>query len=116
MHEEKNADKERRPEYIKQQRACARLKELTQDREIPIDIRCTPRICANGIVEAYGEHFRTEAIFKPGSKPAQNGATQCVKHAPDRDGKRNNQGEHQKRVGASTRRDAVINLKQVDGG
>jgi hypothetical protein len=55
-------------------------------------------------------------IFKPGAKPAQYGATQCVKHSPDHDGKHHNQGEHQERVGASARQHAIVNLKQVDGG
>ena len=54
MHEEENAEEERRPERIKQGRAGAGLGELTQHRKIAIGFRC-PRPVGMGAFEARGE-------------------------------------------------------------
>jgi hypothetical protein len=56
-----------------------------------------------------------ELFFKPLAHPAQCSAAQCVKHATNHDGKRNDQRQHQERIAAATRQDAIIDLKQIDG-
>ena len=115
MYEKKDTEEERSPERIKQHRASVGVNKLTQNGEIPIRFRCARRIAAEGAFETGREHGRTKPVFEPGTEPAQYCATQCVEHSPDHDRDRNDHGEHQKRVAAPARQDAIIDLKQIDG-
>ncbi len=74
MHEEKNAEKERRPEHVEQHRAGAGLGELAQGHKIAIGLRRARLIGLMGVFEAGRDHRRTELIFEPRADPAQRGA------------------------------------------
>ena len=114
MHEEENAEEERRPERIEQGRAGAGLGELTQHRKIAIGFRC-PRPVGMGAFEARGERCGMKFFFKPLAHPAQCGAAQCIEHAANHDGKRNDERQHQERSAAAARQHAIVDLKQIDG-
>src|SRR6266403_4784241 len=115
MHEKKDYEKERRPERIKQHRASAGFDELAQNGKIPINVRCACWIAAEGALQGSRQHTGAKPIFKPCSEPAQYGAPQSIKHASDHNRERNDQREHQQRVNAVARQDAIIDLKEVDG-
>src|SRR6267143_7272549 len=65
--------------------------------------------------EASGKHCWTKSIFKPRADPAHCGAPQRVKHSANHDRKGNDERQHQERIGAAARQDAIIDLKQIDG-
>jgi hypothetical protein len=94
MHEEENAEEERCPERVKQGRAGSGLSELTQGRKIAIGVRCPRPIGFIGVFEARGERRRMEFFFKPLTHPAQCRPAQCIKHAANHDGKRNDERQH----------------------
>ncbi len=114
MHEEKNAEEERRPEHVKQHRTCSGLSELTQCRKIAVCLRCARSIGLIGVFEASGEHCRMEFFLEPLANPAQCSAAQCIKHSANHNGERNDERQHQERIAAAARQDAIIDLKQID--
>ncbi len=116
MHEEKNGEEDRRPEHVEQHRACSGLSELTQGRKIAIRLRCARLTDLIRIVQASRGHCRMESIFKPLAHPGHCSAAQRVKHSANHDGERNDEGQHQERIGAAARQDAIVDLKQIDGG
>src|SRR5438477_416390 len=71
MHEEKNAEEERRPEHVKQHRASPGLSELTECRKIAVCLRCARPIGLIGVFETSGEHCRMEFFLEPLANPAQ---------------------------------------------
>ena len=115
MHEEENANEEGRPERVKQGRTGPGLSELTQGRKVAIGLRRPRPIGFIGEIEARGECCRMEFFFKPLAHSAQCGAAQCIEHAADHDGKRNDERQHQQRIAAAARQHAIIDLKQIDG-
>src|ERR1700694_2516476 len=115
MHEEKNAEEERRAEHVKQQRACSGLSELTQGRKIAIRLRCARLTGLIGVFEAGREPPWMDSFSEPLANPAQCSAAQCIKHSANHDGKRNDERQHQERIAAPARQDAIIDLEQIDG-
>ena len=114
MHEEENAKEERRPERVEQRRTRSGLGELTQGRKIAIGFRRTRPIGFVGVFEARGERRRMEFLFEPLAHPAQCSAAQCIEHAADHDGKRDDERQHQERIAAAARQHAIVDLKQID--
>jgi len=58
---------------------------------------------------------RRKALLDEVDLQANCGAPQRVKHSANHDGKRNDERQHQERIGAAARQDAIIDLKQIDG-
>lgn len=114
MHEKENAEKKRRPAHVEQHRAGTGLGELPQRGEIAIGFGRARGVGAISVFEAGGEYRRTQPLFKPNADSAQGRPAQCVQQAADHDGGRDDQRQHQERVGAAARQDAIIDLKQVD--
>jgi len=56
-----------------------------------------------------------EFFLEPLANPAQCSAAQCIKHSANHNGERNNERQHQERIAAAARQDAIIDLKQIDG-
>ena len=90
--------------------------ELTQGRKIAIRLRCARLTDLIRIVQASRGHCRMKSIFKPLAHPGHCSAAQRVKHSANHDGERNDEGQHQERIGAAARQDAIVDLKQIDGG
>jgi len=94
--------------------ARAGLGKLTQCGKITVGFAGPRRIISVRMFETGGEHGGTEAIVKPGADPAERGAAQSVEYAADHHGKRNDQRQHHKRIGAAARQHAIVDLQQID--
>jgi hypothetical protein len=56
-----------------------------------------------------------EVLPRATRQPAQCCAAQCIKHSANHDGERNDERQHQERIAAAARQDAIIDLKQING-
>ncbi|MCY1309272.1 hypothetical protein D9M70_593510 [compost metagenome] len=68
------------------------------------------------IFEAGRQHDGPQAVIEPAADPRQRGAPHDIQNRADQHRCRDDERQHEQRVGAAARQDAIVNLQQVNGG